>query len=211
MVKYNLTLILSMLLVASVNAQGIKRETRRGESFTDPRDNQVYETVRYTTTFPDQTSHTIKWMTQNLNFESADSYCYDGKEDNCNTYGRLYTWSAAMKACPKGWRMPNDEDWYRLSFHFGGNCSSGKALKSDSSLWRNEAHRGTNESLFNGLPAGQGGNSGGYFGAGRSAIFWSSTDRDSTTTWDWKFIRESELQRWYGGKDAKHSVRCVCD
>ncbi len=156
MVKCNLTLILSMLFVASINAQGIERETKKGEPFTDPRDNQVYETVRYTTTFPDHTKHTVKWMAQNLNFESVDSYCYKGEEETCNTYGRLYTWSAAMKACPEDWRIPNDEDWYRLSFHFGGNCSSGKALKSESSLWSNEAQRGTNESLFNGLSAGQG-------------------------------------------------------
>lgn len=40
------------------------------------------------------------WMTENLNFNyskgSAKSYCYDNDPENCEEYGRLYTWSAAM-------------------------------------------------------------------------------------------------------------------
>jgi len=49
-----------------------------------------------------------------------DSYCYDGKVENCKTYGRLYTWEAAQRACPEGWHLPSDEEWYHLAFHFGG-------------------------------------------------------------------------------------------
>lgn len=189
--------------------QGITRQTESSTPFTDTRDGQVYKTVRYTTTYPDQTKYTAIWMTSNLNYETADSFCYNDEETNCNIYGKLYTWEAAMTACPDGWRLPNDEDWYQLSFHFGGNCSSGYALKSASDLWKNVNYRGTNSSLFSALPAGTGGGNGGYFGLGRFAIFWSATDRDEETTWDWKFIRESELQRWYGSKQAKHCVRCV--
>ena len=144
-----------------------------------------------------------------MNYETDGSFCYNDDETNCDIYGKLYTWKAAMTACPDGWRLPNDEDWYQLSFHFGGNCSSGYALKSTSDLWKNVNYRGTNSSLFSALPAGTGGGNGGYFGLGRAAIFWSATDRDEETTWDWKFIRESELQRWYGSKQAKHCVRCV--
>lgn len=40
------------------------------------------------------------WMTENLNFNyskgTAKSYCYENDPDNCEEYGRLYTWSAAM-------------------------------------------------------------------------------------------------------------------
>lgn len=205
------TFTLLVLLSTSSYSQVITRMTEKDSLVMDIRDGQTYETVRYTSVFPDQTSHSIKWMTRNLNFESEDSFCYDNENSNCETYGRLYTWYAAMKACPEGWRMPSDEDWYELSFHFGGNCSSGQALKSNSPLWLNENHRGTNASFFNGLPAGVGGGDSGYFGLGRSAIFWSSTDRDETTTWDWKFRDKSELQRWYGGKMAKHCLRCVQD
>ena len=36
-----------------------------------------------------------QWMTQNLNVNTAQSYCYDDAELNCPQYGRLYTWEAA--------------------------------------------------------------------------------------------------------------------
>ncbi|MEL6535635.1 MAG: FISUMP domain-containing protein, partial [Bacteroidota bacterium] len=192
-------------------AQGLIRDTEMDAPYTDPRDGQVYETVRYTTTFPDQTSQSFRWMTRNLNYTMEESDWYNGDEAHGSTYGQLYTWEAAMQACPTGWHLPTDEDWYQLSFHFGGNCSAGLDLKADSPLWENPQLRGTGVSYFQALPAGQGSNQGRYFGLGHTAIFWSATDRDETTTWDWKFIRESEVQRWYGGKLAKHSVRCVAD
>jgi hypothetical protein len=40
----------------------------------------------------------LKWMTKNLNVETADSWCYDDNPVNCNRYGRLYTWEAAKSA-----------------------------------------------------------------------------------------------------------------
>lgn len=205
------TLVASVLFISCIHSQGFDRKTEKDTPYKDARDGQTYETVRYTTTYPDQTSHAITWMAKNFNYRTEDSFCYDEDEANCETYGRLYTWEAAMNACPDGWRLPSDEDWYRLSFHFGGNCSSGQALKSASELWVNEDQRGTNISLLNVLPAGQGGGNGGYFLQGRSAIFWSTTDRDAETTWDWNFLRESELLRWYGGKKAKHCMRCIRD
>lgn len=180
-------------------------------SMIDPRDGQTYETVTYTRTLPDpaKTKVVFTWMAENLNYDIQGADCYNDSSINCETYGRLYTWDMANEVCPKGWHLATDDDWYLLSFAYGGNCSSGKALKSDSELWTNTKKRGTNVSLFNGLPAGMKGSAGGYFGLGNSVIFWSATERDQTTVWDWKFIRDSELQRWYGGKMAKHCVRCV--
>lgn len=51
------------------------------------------------------------WMAENLNIKTGDSWCYDNSEQNCNEYGRLYTWNAAQKACPDGWRMASDREW----------------------------------------------------------------------------------------------------
>jgi len=36
------------------------------------------------------------WMAENLNYDVSCSKCYDNKESNCNTYGRLYSWATAM-------------------------------------------------------------------------------------------------------------------
>jgi hypothetical protein len=51
------------------------------------------------------------WMTENLNYQTADSWCYDDSAANCETYGRLYTWEAAKKACPAGYHLPSNQDW----------------------------------------------------------------------------------------------------
>lgn len=67
-------------------------------------------------------------MAENLNYETGNSWCYDNDPSNCTTYGRLYTWDAAMNGeessnnvpsgvqgvCPPGWLLPGYEEWKTL-------------------------------------------------------------------------------------------------
>ena len=59
--------------------------------FCDSRDDELYSYKKI---------GSYVWMTENLNFNysngSAKSYCYDNDPENCEEYGRLYTWSAAL-------------------------------------------------------------------------------------------------------------------
>ena len=50
------------------------------------------------------------WMAENLNDASKGGKCYENKPENCEKYGRLYTWDEAVKACPKGWHLPSHEE-----------------------------------------------------------------------------------------------------
>ena len=80
-------------------------------SFTDSRDGQTYRTaiIGYQV-----------WMAQNLNYNTANSLCNVEKDADCKKYGRYYTWSAAMTACPSGWHLPCYEDWSYLFSEVGG-------------------------------------------------------------------------------------------
>jgi hypothetical protein len=45
-----------------------------------------------------------QWMTENLKVAVDPSYCYDGSDENCRRYGRLYTWESAHRALSRARR-----------------------------------------------------------------------------------------------------------
>ncbi len=80
-------------------------------SFTDPRDGEVYGIKKL---------GSLTWMKENLRFEAPNaSWCYNDDDENCAELGRLYTFQAAFKACPAGWRLPGDNDWLDLEKALG--------------------------------------------------------------------------------------------
>jgi len=86
------------------------------------------------------------WMAENLNIETANSWCYGNSADSCKKYGRLYTWAAAKTACPSGWRLPSLGEWGALVTAAGGSSTAGKKLKAASG-WYNNGN-GTNDYGF---------------------------------------------------------------
>lgn len=111
------------------------------------------------------------WMAKNLNVEVPGSWCYDNNPENCKKYGRLYTYEAALKACPKGWHLPSSAEWSVLASFLGGEDVAGKALKT-----------GGKSAMK--LPLG--GNrvqSGGFGLLGAYGSYWSSTRYDSKHAW----------------------------
>jgi uncharacterized protein (TIGR02145 family) len=166
-------------------------------SFKDNRDGKKYKTV---------TIGNRVWMAENLNYEGDGGTCYDGKEENCAKYGRLYPWDA--EPCPAGWRLPIDADWAALAEAAGG----GKKLKA-SAGWKDNGN-GTDDYGFAALPGGYGPGNGGE--AGEKGYWWSATLAGISESVSILSYRAMQFDEDYVGGGNEYgdgaryfSVRCV--
>lgn len=146
-------------------------EAKESETMTDPRDGQIYRTVKISNR---------TWMAQNLNYETAESFCYDDHMSSCLKYGRLYTWAVAINACPTGWHLPTLAEWNELIDSLGGTASAALVLKSKRG-WKSESlsYRGANgiDSLgFSVLSSGMRNDDGTYDALFEYSAFWTSSD-----------------------------------
>ena len=184
-------------------------ETFEEGTTCDARDGKIYKVA----TFGAQT-----WMIQNLNYNSSScsvknqSWCYEDNEANCQQYGRLYTWTAAMGLdksyqtqyanlsgtkrgiCPDGFHMPSDAEWQALYDYLDANG---------------------NESEFAVTLSGEK-SFGGFSGLNQKAFFWTADEDHNdeplggpTNVIVWTYAS------FFGGgslmKDSGLSVRCVMD
>ena len=77
----------------------------------DERDGREYDVFQLQKTF---------WMAENLNYQTDTGYwCFGDIPYNCEIYGKLYNWEAAMVACPPGWHLPGDDEWKFLERSLG--------------------------------------------------------------------------------------------
>ena len=216
-----------MFAACGDSGNGASPQDNAEGTLTDSRDGQTYKIV----TIGSQT-----WMAQNLNYETANSYCYSNNASNCTKYGRLYTWAAAMDSagtwssngkgcgygntcsptypvrgvCPTGWHLPTQTEWNTLFTAVGGSSTAGTKLKSTTG-W-NGSGNGTDDYSFSALPAGLRSYNGSYYYEGNYAYFWSSTEYDNFSAFN--------MSLGYSGDDAYlddnnkyvgYSVRCVKD
>ncbi len=179
----------------------------------DLRDGQVYRIVK----IGDQV-----WMAENLNYETDSSFCYNDSVKYCTKYGRLYTWAAAMNACPDGWRLPSETDFKNLVNAVGGKDSAGIKLKSNSG-WNDYdgvSGNGTDAFGFSALPAGTG-DANQYGAMNHTADFWGSTECGTENSPEpgngcayelYLDYRNAEVSLpSYAAKDVVLSVRCMKD
>jgi uncharacterized protein (TIGR02145 family) len=75
------------------------------------------------------------WMAENINYESpTGSWCYNQVFSNCDTHGRLYTWTEAQNACPAGWHLPTREEWKEFSHFVNSNRDKIRQLARNGTL-----------------------------------------------------------------------------
>jgi len=132
------------------------------EEFTDSRDNKTYKYV---------TIGTQIWMAENLRYETTNTKCYDNNPNNCKIYGILYDWNTAENACPLGWHLPNDTEWFTL-ISFAGNDDA--KLMANHVFWL--SGKGTDEFGFTALPGGYYRHEGYFLNIEEEAVFWSADE-----------------------------------
>ena len=170
-------------------------------SFTDTRDKKTYKTVK----IGKQT-----WMAENLNYEAEGNKCYDNDPANCTKYGRLYNWQTAMKSCPSGWHLPNDDEWQKLVDIAGGGEAAGASLKATSG-WKDDGN-GTDEFGFSALPGGYGDSRGNFGNVGGHGRWWSATEYNATSAYGRDmYYSYGNVSRGYIEKSGLFSLRCIQD
>jgi len=170
------------------------------QTFTDSRDNQTYTYVQIGSQI---------WMSQNLNYQTSESWCYENNNTNCETYGRLYTFISAQQACPSGWRIPKDQDWEILVKYVGNkNMFGTKIIDNQNTLWTNLNSGIDNSTNFNLLPGGLMKNDNAFEGLNTNASLWSLFD-DGSKGWGRHINTAGQFHSYENMSHKAYSLRCI--
>lgn len=194
------------------------------DSFTDPRDGNVYKTI---------TIGTQVWMAENLKYLPSVVgvgtseltpyyYVYEYNGTNVNeaqataeytTYGVLYNWTAACTSCPEGWHLPSDAEWTQLTDYLGGiNVAGGKLKEKGTMLWESPNQDASDEVGFTALPGGYRDITGAFYSNGSIGYWWSSSELHVDNAYFRYLNYNTELvYRTFFNKANGFSVRCVKD
>ena len=135
--------------------------------------------------------------------------------------GPLYNWFAVDEVrgiCPSGWHVPDDMEWEELGMTLGGSSVAGGKMKAVDG-WNPNCYFtsgdpcqlvGTNESGFNGVPAGFRDYLGEFQSLGLGALWWSATADPQPNFRNIQFD-SNELSPNSFDPRSGHSVRCIQD
>jgi len=178
-------------------------------TFKDSRNGQTYKWVRL--------KDGKKWMAQNLNYKTNDSWWYKNDKSNGTKYGRLYTWKAAKKACPSGWRLPSDDEWWKMASYYGKayNSRNGQEINKKGNAGEmvykaliQEGHSG----FFALLGGARYSTNDNFKGLDSNGDYWSGDEKSSLNAYSYNF-RDSfnSLRRNEHDKNWAFSCRCIQD
>ena len=187
----------SLVSSSSTNPLPQSSSSTVSNQVTDSRDNQVYELLSIGGT---------QWFARNLSYAIADSTPCSAVDpsESCNTYGRFYSFSQALEACPDGTRLPTLIDFQALFKITGGTLLAGAQLKS-SSGWAST--NGLDSFDFTAYPVGSALEN----EWGQSASFWTSDASDTTASAILFTDSSSAAQVLSQPITHQFSVRCIAE
>ena len=200
----------------------IDNQTRSDSTeFTDSRDGQKYKICRIGNQF---------WMAENLNYKTPSGSWYYNNDSlkYSKPCGRLYLWNTAMKnhsssnlnpseiqgISPDGWHIPSQNEWIQLKNYLSSQNMTGDDLKGKGTTYWPAPNSGTNNTLFNALPAGT------IFDDGnisanidyQTTFMTSTIDVNTGGVWGFGLDRDkSYITTAPLGKENAWSLRCVRD
>lgn len=192
--------------IPQINNDNFVKPYANSGIFTDNRDGQSYQWVRL--------KDGKKWMAQNLNHKILGTWCYDDELANCQKNGRLYTWQAANSACPKGWRLPTDEEWWAMTSPYGKayNSYSGQEKmegKDDGEQAYKVLMKGGSTG-FNALLGGSFSATEGFDYLDKLGCYWTSSPNNNSNALGYYFyIHSRGLTRDSYSKESGFSCRCI--
>ncbi len=140
------------------------------------------------------------WMAENLSLLVKGSWFYNDNAQYGPRLGRLYSWQAAMDACPQGWRLPTVSDWDEMIRFFGGEEQAFHALLKGG------------ESGFEAIFSGYRSMEGDFLSLERAADFWTATQAGQANAWLFYLIYKKEkVFRIIDDKRCGFSVRYIRD
>lgn len=175
--------------------------------FTDHRDGQQYDWVRL--------RDGKMWMAENLKYKTIGTWCYDNDPKNCEQNGAIYSWQAIQSACPVGWHLPTDNEWWELANHYGKAYNGYKGIKGQNigEAAGKKAYELLMQKDVNGFestPSGHRTYYGTYFGLDHVGSYWTSTAGAKEVAIYYIFDDATErLHRDYEKKASALSCRCV--
>lgn len=177
------------------------------DNFVDQRDGKQYPII---------TIGKQHWFAKNLDYKIANSWYYNDSDSLGKIYGRLYTWDAAINACPNGWKLPNDSDFVVLEKSLGGKSNVCFEIKEKGTKhWAKPNTGASNKSGFTALPAGFRSNDGTYKEVSLSTYYWSSDLRENkqpsyfvVNNDCYEFLNDVTIL-WEFPKTNGFSVRCL--
>jgi uncharacterized protein (TIGR02145 family) len=179
--------------------------------FTDSRDSNTYRTILM--------KDNKVWLADNVRYNVAgSSWAPNGQEGNVKRYGRLYNWNGAMKACPNGWHIPSELEWWNLLKEYGGayidegeereGGSDGKKaywnLKEGGHTMFDAAFAGVRSRMFSSSPWK-------FRGFGESVYYWTGTYVDNEKSYALGVSPSHKIYRFINFKSYGYSCRCIKD
>lgn len=175
----------------------------------------------------------------NLDYDTLSKYSFSYNNDisNISTYGRLYTWSAAMGGalssntipsgvqgiCPAGWHVPSDAEWMKLELFLGmdpeevfknkirGDKEGGMLKETGTNHWMSPNAEASDMYGFAAVPGGERFWSGVFRDKTKRACYWTSTKVQHNAAWQRLFYHShGKISRSdFSRISVGASVRCI--